>query len=173
MHSRSFCNTRGHTLRKPPKKQGSVLSSEPLRSLGKEAKKAQKSKEIPCKQGKEDQGRGAKTHPKSRITPRKTPRLHKLFRKVLVNFCLLPCDTVRRVRNTPEIVQKTYSDDLFYFGWIFSQVDYSPPVNCRSPVSRAGCSFSVPWDEIIVILGCVAPRPVASNRLKLVKWACS
>ena len=33
----------------------------------------------------------AKTHPKSRNT-KKTPRLHEHFRKVRVNFCLLPCD---------------------------------------------------------------------------------
>ena len=35
-----------------------------------------------------------------------------------------PCLPVTRVRNPTEIVQKTRSDELFYFRWIFSGVDF-------------------------------------------------
>ena len=52
--------------------------------------------------------------------PKKTPRLHELFREVRTNFCLLPCDTSQ---GTTEFFRRTCSDEsdeLFNFGWIFS-----------------------------------------------------
>ena len=45
---------------------------------------------LPLSQTK-TQDRGANPHPKSSNT-KNTPHLHKLIRKVRVNFCPLPCD---------------------------------------------------------------------------------
>ena len=49
--------------------------------------------------------------------PTKTVRLRELFEKFARTFAFFP---VTRVRKPTEIVQKTCSDELFYFGWIFS-----------------------------------------------------
>ena len=66
--------------------------------------------------------RGPKTHPKSTRYPKKTPRLHELFRKVLVRtFAFFP---LTWGRNPTEIVQKTCSDELFILGLGLFRVDY-------------------------------------------------
>ena len=61
---------------------------------------------------------GPKTHSKSRNTKKKKRCIYtNFFEKFARAFALFP---VMRVRNPMEIVQKTCSDELCYFGWIFS-----------------------------------------------------
>ena len=57
--------------------------------------------------------RGPKTH--------KTPRLHELFRKVRVNFCLLPCDASQEPNGNcseKNLFRWTFLFWVAFFGWI-------------------------------------------------------
>ena len=88
-----------------------------------------------------------KTHPKSQNTPKKTPRLHELFRKVRTNFCPLPCDTSQEPSGncSEKLVQMNFFifwvDFFFFFGWIFllwkkSRTEKTPKENLHKEFRR-------------------------------------
>ena len=59
--------------------------------------------------------------PTPNLTTIEKTRLHKMFRKVRANFCLLPCDTSQEPNgNCPEkLVQMNFLILGGFFGWIF------------------------------------------------------
>ena len=73
--------------------------------------------------------RGPTTHPKSRNTPKKTPRLRELFRKVRVNFCLRPCYTSQG-SPTGNCSEKLVHMNFFILGGFF-RVDFPPLTKVR------------------------------------------
>ena len=95
--------------------------------------------------------RGPITHPKSRNTP-KTACLRELFQKVRANFCLLPCATSQEPNGN-------YSDELFYFGWIFSGGFSSPENYCLSPQERQ----KNPLSRLPLLWGRVIARQVSGK----------